>query len=198
MNTTRRASLVALPAALLLALSGCALTEAPDTRVELEGTAACAQGHTWSVNLEDLSAQLMGQMQTNGIAATAIVPAGTQTIEWTERGNVRITSDYTLTITATFPAEGQTTTVVETHSGVTTGQAFVNGSIAIPRDWDTEEAVVSATADIDGAPQEAVPEGFTVPASIIDDQLGLELACDGTTMTVHPRGEKLTQTWTRS
>lgn len=188
----QRAAAVALPVTLLFALSGCSLLTAPGP-APLTGTAACALGHTWTADLEDLSAQVLAQLQQSGVPATEVTATGELVLDWSVEGHVVLKNDYVLTIKAT-PAADQTLTVVQTHSGSATGAAYVNGEVAIPRKWDGSKVTVEAVADNNGTAVDPVP--FGIPETSFDDAVGLELTCNGGELTTHPRGGKITQKWT--
>lgn len=193
--TTRRVSLIALPAALMLGLGGCSLLEATVPDEPLTGVAACALGHSWSVDLDGLATQVLAELGANGVAATGVVAAGSHTLDWSVTSDVELSSDYSMTITVPA-ADGQVLTVVQSANGVVTGKAYISGTVAIPRDWDSSGLEVSTVADIGGVAQETVP--IIVPKIAFDDGVGLELTCDAETMTIHPRGGVITQTWTRT
>lgn len=188
----KRATAVALPAVLLFALSGCSLLTAPGP-APLTGTAACALGHTWKADLEDLSAQVLTILKQSGVPATEVTADGTLSLDWSVEGHVKLTEDYVLTI-KTAPAADQVLTVVQTHSGAATGAAYVNGEVAIPRNWDTSAASVEVVADNNGTAVDDI--GFTIPETTFDDSVGLELTCGSGALTTHPRGTGITQKWT--
>jgi hypothetical protein len=182
----RRYSAAALAVALAGGLTGCSVLES-STDAPLTGIAACALGHTWQADLDDLAAQVLTQLQDAGVAAT-----GSQSLEWGTDSHVALTEDYVLTIT-TAPASGQVLTIVETHSGTATGAAYINGEVAIPRKWDGTSVSVETVADNNGAPVEEIT--ISIPATSFDDAVGLELTCNGGEMTIHPRGSSITQKW---
>jgi hypothetical protein len=188
----QRAIVIALPAALLFGLSGCSLLVAPGPE-PLTGTAACALGHTWNANLEDLAAQVLTNLQQSGVAATEATITGELKLDWTVEGHVALTNDYVVTVKA-VPVADHTITVVETHAGTATGAAYINGEVAIPRKWDASDVTVAVVADDNGVPVDPAP--FAIPETSFDDSVGLELTCNGGEMTTHPRGGKLTQKWT--
>jgi hypothetical protein len=169
---------VALPVALVTGLSGCSVLQSP-ADAPLTGLAACALGHTWQADLDDLAAQVLTELQNDGIAVTA-------------NSQVVLTTDYVLTITTT-PATGQVLTIVETHSGTATGAAYINGEVAIPRTWDGTSVSVETVADNNGTPVDEIT--ISIPATSFDDAVGLELTCNGGEMTIHPRGGSITQKW---
>jgi hypothetical protein len=197
MFTARRATAVALPALLVFALSGCSLLVAADSGSTPTGIAACALGHTWSLDTKNLSAQVLTDLQKRGIPATTVTADGKQTLDWSIRGDVTIDSDYTLTVNVA-PAADQLTVATQTHKGKATGQAYVNAEVAIPRNWKSSTFKVDTKFVVNGAaPAADAPAPFTIVTTDFDDSVGLELTCDANTMTTHPRGGGITQTWTR-
>lgn len=194
MFTARRATAIALPAVLLFSLGGCALVDPSGDGDVLTGTAACALGHTWELNIDDLAEQVKADLAGNGIAAETAA-SGSQTLEWSVEGHVDITSDYTITVT--IAGVEQVYTVEQKNSGTITGAAYINGEVAIPRKWDDADYTSETTADLSGTPVEVADLSFTVPRTDFDDSVGLELTCNGKELTIHPRGSAITQTWTR-
>jgi len=193
MFNRQRIVAVALPALVMLTLSGCSLLSAPGP-APLTGTAACAQGHTWTASLEDLSTQVSDSLKASGVPVSAVTTTGELTLDWNVQGHVVLKGDYVITVTAA-PAADQLITLVETHTGSATGAAYVNGEVAIPRKWDASQVQVETTANNNGAALDPLP--FTVPNTTFDDSVGLELTCSGSDLTTHPRGGGITQTWTR-
>jgi len=195
MFIARRTALFALPVLVVVGLSGCSLLQPQGTGVALTGSAACAQGHTWSLDTKDLAAQVLADLTKRKVAATKVDSSGTQTMDWATTGEMTITSNYTLTVTAT-PAAGQTLVATDVHSGTATGKAYVNSDVAIPRNWNAKSFSVATTFTLN---DKAVPDPapFTIATTDFDDTVGIELTCSGTTMTTHPRGSVITQKWTR-
>lgn len=184
---------VAGSSALVFGLSGCALVSSPGPE-PLTGLAACAYGHEWQLNLDDLSQKVLEWLQAEQVPATEVVTTGTQSLDWGPTGRVTVTSDFEVRITAPVAAD-QTITIVQTHTGTATGAAYINGEVAIPRKWDDADVEVETVADNNGTVLETVP--WTLPTVGIDDRVGLEITCDASTMTIHPRGNTIVQTWTR-
>ncbi len=193
MFSTQRAVSVALSAAIVVGLGGCSLIEPQGTGVQLSGLAACAQGNTWNLDMTKLSEAVKANIAAQGFGVE-VATAGGQTMVWDINGAVEIDSDYTLTITSA-PAENQVQTVTTTHIGKATGASYIDENIAIPRDWDASGTVIKTVGDIDGTPIDPIP--FTVLNADLDDSVGVELTCDGSTLTTHPRGSSIIQTWTK-
>lgn len=195
MVSIRRAGILVLPAALLLGLSGCALLQPAGSDEQPTALQQCAIGHTWSLDVDKLAEQVLGVLTENGVAAPTVTGSGSQSFQWQLDGAVSVETDYKLAITAT-PAADQAITVTETHKGTATGEMFINAEVAIPRNWDSTGHKVEATGELNGAAIEELP--FVLPVTDFDDAVGIELTCDGDTLTTHPRGGAVTQTWTKA
>lgn len=191
----RVASALVLTAALMPGLTACSALTSTEGEQPLSGLALCALGHTWTTDLTDAATQVKASLTGDQVPVTNVTSTGTQTLEWSIEGHVVLTPDYTLTIT-TAPAEGEVVTVKQTHSGKATGAVYINGEVAIPRKWDGTGVNVDVVADNNGTVLENPP--FDIPDTSFDDSVGLELTCNGDTLTIHPRGSDVTQTWKRS
>ncbi len=192
MTTARIVSSFLAPLAIVTGLSGCALIEPAVTKDPPTALETCAMGKTWTLDLAALEEQLTTAFTAEGVVVTAVDAQGSQTLEWSEAGDVVLTTDYTVTITSA-PAADQVVTVVQKHSGTSTGKAYINGDVAIPRRWDSTGFSVDVTATNNGTALEEPP--FAVPTTDIDDSVGLELTCDASALTVHPRGADVTLTF---
>lgn len=192
MFTARRVMSAAAAATVVAAsLAGCSLVEvAPPA--PLSGLAACALGSTWNLDTAKLAQDVQAELGTRGITAT-VAADGSQTLDWDLESHIVLTADYTLTIT---DGEGETQRVVtDKHSGTSTGIAYINGEVAIPRNWDAKDLVVTTTATQAGAPLEAVP--YTLVRTDIDDSVGVQLTCDGSALTTQQRGSDLILSWSK-
>lgn len=192
MSYRQRATALALPVLLAVALSGCSLVTPPGPPAPT-GTAACALGRTWKADLAALSTQISDTLKRSGIAVTEVSTTGSITFDWNVAGRVVLGNNYVLTI-KTAPAADQVLTVVQTVSGEETGAAYINGEVAIPRNWDKSAVTSAVVANNNGTPVDPVP--FTLPQVTFDDSVGLELTCAGSALTTHPRGGQITQSWT--
>lgn len=190
----RRSALLALPAATLLSLGGCALVEPQTSEAPPSPLAQCALGNQWQLDLDDLSAQVLALLQADGIAATEVTAAGAQHLDWTEQGHVTLDVDFTIAATAPGP-EGQVFVVTDTYEGVVTGRAYISGDVAIPRKWDASDLDLDTVATLGDVEQEAPP--FRLPSTVIDDEVGLVTTCEGDALSVQPRGGDLVQHWSR-
>ena len=196
MFIARRAALVAVPLLISFGLGGCSLLQPQGTGLVLTGAAACAQGHTWTVDTKDVATQVFADLVKRKVAATKVDNTGTQTMQWATTGEVTVTNDYTLTVTTT-PAAGQTLVATRVHKGTATGKAYVDSDVAIPRNWNATAASVTTKFALNGAEVPA-PAPFAIAATDLDDSVGIEITCSGTAMTTHARGSVITQKWTRS
>lgn len=191
MFSTQRTTSVVLSAAIVFGLGGCSLIEPQGTEVPLTGIAACAQGHTWNLDMAKLAEDVKANIAAQG-AGVDVATSGTQTMMWDTDGAVVIDSAYTLTMTS-VPAEGQLQTVTTTHTGTATGASYIDENVAIPRDWDATGTIVKTVGDLNGAPLDPVP--YSVLNADLDDSVGVELTCDGNALTTHPRGGGVVQAW---
>ncbi|HWR85364.1 MAG TPA: hypothetical protein VN200_05155 [Rhodoglobus sp.] len=191
MFSTSRTAALAASAAMLTALSGCALVTPVSNEDPPSPVAQCVQGHTWSLDTADLGAQLLAEVQRDHPEVTGLEVSGAKTIEWTADDSVTMESDLSIRITA--PAGDQELVITQTQTGTGSGKAYVDADVAIPRRWKNE-IEVQTVAEQGGAPLEAAPWG--PPRSDFDDTTGWVLTCDGAAMTLQPRGTDLVQKWT--
>lgn len=193
MFSTQRATSVVLSAAIVVGLGGCSLIEPQGTVVPLTGLAACAQGNTWNLDMTKLAEAVKADIAAQGVEVD-VATSGKQSMTWEINGDVVIDSAYTLTMTS-VPAPDQVQTVTTTHTGPATGASYIDDNVAIPRDWDGTGTVIKTVGDINGEPLDPVP--YTVLNADLDDSVGVELTCDGDTLTTHPRDGSITQTWSK-
>ena len=187
--TARRTTGAAAAILVAASLAGCSLVQtAPPA--ELTGIAKCALGSTWKLDTATLAADIAAELATRSITAT-VTSEGGQTLEWGLDSRMALDTDYTMTITS-GPAD-QVTVVTDKHSGESGGIAYINSEVAIPRDWKDSDLEHTTTATVAGATPEALP--YKLVNTDIDDSVGVELTCDGGTMTTHQRGSDLTLTW---
>lgn len=194
MDRARRLAAVAVPALLIAGLGGCSLIDPGSTQEPLSGIAACALGNTWNLDTAALAEQVGADLARQSVAVIEITAAGSQTLDWQVDGDIVMDSDYTVSIT-TAPAADQAITVTDTHRGRAEGVAYINAEVAIPRDWDSTGVSVETVGQLNGAPLEAIP--FRVANVDLDDSVGIELTCDGSTLTTHARGGDITLRWTK-
>ena len=189
--TARRATGAAAAILVVAGLAGCSLVQtAPPA--ELTGIAKCALGNTWKLDTAKLAEAIAAELATRSITAT-VTSEGSQTLTWGADSRMALDTDYTMTITS--GAADQVTVVTDKHSGESGGIAYINSEVAIPRDWDASGLNVKTTATLNGAELETLP--YTLVQTDIDDSVGVELTCDGGSLTTHQRGSDLTLTWTK-
>lgn len=194
MHRARRLAAVTVPALLIAGLGGCSLIDPGSTQEPLSGIAACALGNTWNLDTAALAEQVGADLARQSVAVTEITATGSQTLDWQVDGDIVMDSDYTVSIT-TAPAADQAITVTDTHRGRAEGVAYINAEVAIPRDWDSTGVSIETVGQLNGEPLEAIP--FRVANVDLDDSVGIELTCDGSTLTTHARGGDVTLRWTK-
>ena len=189
--SARRSTAGALAVLAAVGLAGCSLVEVPPP-APLTGIAKCALGNTWSLDTAALAASVQAELATRAINATAAID-GSQSLIWGLDSHIVLDTDYTLTLTS--GADATLTVVTDKHTGKATGIAYINAEVAIPRDWDASGLNVTTEATVAGVAAETLP--YTLVQTDIDDSVGVELTCDGGTMTTHQRGSDITLTWTK-
>lgn len=195
MNHSRRVAAIVAPALLLVSLSGCSLLSSNDAE-PVTGVPACIPGHTWSTDLKDLDVQLGTYLTKHGYPTATVVSTGSQTLEWPDSDKVKLTTDYT-TVVSVPNADGTVVThVTEVHKGPASGIIYLNGPIAVPRDWDDSSFKLTATADVNGTASETLP--FEIPKTVLNDEVALDMTCDGKTMTSLAHGALVTIKWDRT
>lgn len=198
MFTARRAAIVALPALLVFGLTGCSLLQAQDADDTPTGIAACVLGHKWTADTKGFADQLLAVYKKTTLPVSSVTSDGTQTLDWGIKGDVTVVSDYTVVVTVA-PAADQSTVATQTHKGTATGKAYINAEVAIPRNWNDKDFTIDTKFVINGAEKaQKDPDPFTITPTDFDDSVGLELTCDGGTLTTHARGSAITQSWKRS
>lgn len=176
-------------------LSGCSLVQSGG-QPTLSGIAACATGTSWNLDTAALASQIKADLVKQGLpdATSTVTVDGSQTMTWNTDGTVEMTTDYVVKVTAT-PAADNVTVVTSSHSGRSTGVAFISAEVAIPRKWDNTGLAIETAATLNGAVLEAVP--IALPVTDLDDAVGIEITCSNNALTTHPRGKTITQTWAR-
>lgn len=195
MTTARRMIAFVLPTALLASLSGCALIEPAVSQDPPSAMETCALGSVWALDLTLLEEQVTAALTGDRVKVTAVDAQGSQSLDWSSKSDLVITTDYTVTVTVEPKAE-QIIAITEVHRGSARGKAYINGDVAIPRDWEGGDFTLEDTATNNGEAMETVP--YAMPRLVIDDSVGLEMTCTDGTMTIHPRGSDVTLTYTKS
>lgn len=186
---------IGLPALLIVTLSGCfpggsggSASPGP------AGLAGCVQGHTWHLDVEDAASQLATHFQGTGLSVTSVTGTGEQTMKWDADGATDIetnnlTYDIAIAQSASINLE-----LKQVHNGPATGTFTIEGTTAVPSDWDASAYTVTTQSTINGV---------AGPAGAIDlpnDELGgveLSLTCSGTTLTTLANDGIITWKWTR-
>lgn len=187
----RRTAVIAGALAMVVGLSGCSLLETDGGAEPLTGVAACALGNTWQLDMADMATKVKDDLQKDGLTSEVTLD-GSQTLDWDLKGHVVLTSDFVMTVVVPVTADF-TVTINRTQTGTVDGTAYISSEVAIPRKWDESNLTVDTVIN-DGAIEESP---WPLPTVGFDDSVGLELTCDGDTLTIHPRGERSTQVWTK-
>lgn len=181
-----------LPVAVLASLSGCTPPGGSGTPTP-SGLAGCVTGHTWNLDVDDTAAQLLAHFQDLGLPATATTGTGTQTMKWDADGAIDIETEVSYEITINEAAD-HTLVLTQTHSGPATGTFQIEGTQAIPSNWDASDYHVTTTTTVNGTPS------GTSPIELPDSELGgveLALTCSGTTLTTLANDGFINFKWTR-
>jgi hypothetical protein len=189
--TARRAAVAAATILVGVGLTGCSLVEVAQP-APLSGIAACSLGNTWSLDTAKLAEAVQAELLARGLTVAATAD-GSQTLTWGLDSKLVLDTDYTITL-ASGPDDAKTV-ITDKHSGKSTGTAYINAEVAIPRGWDGTGLKVTTTGTLNDVAVEALP--YTLVKTDIDDSVGIELTCDGNTLTTHQRGSDLTLTWTK-
>ncbi|MEO8094750.1 MAG: hypothetical protein ABI632_07440 [Pseudolysinimonas sp.] len=186
---------LALPVLVVATLSGCfpggsggSATPAP------AGLAGCVQGHTWTLDVDDAASQLGAHFQTVGLSVTSVTGTGEQTMKWDADGAIDIeTTNLTYDIEISQSAS-TTIGLKQVHNGPATGTFTIEGTKAVPSDWDASAYTVTTESTVNGV---AGPAGAI---NLPNDELGgveLALTCSGTTLTTLANDGIITWKWTR-
>jgi hypothetical protein len=158
MAARRTSTLLLAPFVALLALTGCATAyptapgpASPDSpgsaavpRSEHTApmtAAACLTGKDWALDVDDLAAQLVTEMQGRGLPVLAASGSGTQLLRFAEGGPAEYTTDLTLEITME-PSDGLTSTMRLHQSGTAHGDwSLTSGERIEFSDWESAVAL---------------------------------------------------------
>ena len=192
--TTRLISALAIPAALLLALTACASggagsgdggTGGGSSGGGTDGSGGSATGigcltdRTWSLDLDDLVAQLAEQMGET-IAVTEASASGSQSVVFASDGSAVATIDSTFVLGV--DGDGLILTVTQTHSGAPNGNwsEAAEGTLAFD-EWDESGYTITNQIAMDGT---EVSMPLEMPSS----------SWGGSTMSYECSGSSLTTT----
>ena len=208
MKTTAPAITVLFSALAVVALTGCAtgstttgtVTEGgggdgTDTPGATGGVSECAAGHVWSADVDDMADQLLEYMSgASGLAVQSVTAEGSQLMTWNTDNTVVMDTDYVFTVLADLD-DGLVMTMVQSHTGPSTGTLTLDGSSAVPGSWDNSGYTINTTVDINGV---STDMGVDLPAEGIDEGTTLEITCSGSTMTTVAEGGLFSQSWSRT
>lgn len=205
----RHFAFLAVPAALAIALTGCSAGSSGDSGSGpgsgaggLGGgagsaLASCVQGHTWKLDVQDIAAQLLTQLQSTagGNTFQSATGEGSQTMTWGTDGHVQIDTNYTFTMKATL-SPGLVMTIKQTHSGPAKGTETITDGVAKATNWDNGGYSVGNVVDINGQTSSTGP--VAIPTSDFGG-VDLALTCSGNQMTTKAEapGVVVTQKWNR-
>jgi hypothetical protein len=211
MKATTRSAVLLIPALALIALTGCVpgiggvgVDDVSDSD-GTDGTGAsdsaggaigdCASGHVWSVDVDDMADQLFAFMTSSGgLAVQSVTAEGTQFLTWNADNSVSMDTAYEFTVIANLD-DGLVMTMVQSHTGTSTGSLTLDGSTATPTNWDNSGYVINTTVDISGA---SVEMDFDLPATGIEDGANVQITCEGDALTTVADGGGFHQNWTRT
>jgi hypothetical protein len=176
---------------MVFALGGCSLSAFGGNDEVLTGAAACALDHTWALDLEDYSAQLLLELQDDNARITAVSAAGEQSLVWGLDGFATLTTDYTVSITENV-SEGVVKAIEQVRSGKSTGLLTVHGTTAVPSEWEEDYTV---TTTVDGVAPEVEP---AIHDPLIDDSVAIEITCDGGALSTHAHQDNMIMKWIRT
>jgi hypothetical protein len=131
---------------------------------------------------------------SGGMAVQSVTAEGSQTMTWNSDNTVAMDTAYEFTVIANLD-DGLVMTMVQSHTGPSTGSLTLDGSTATPTDWDNSGYVINTIVDIGGT---SVDMDFDVPATGIEDGANVQITCDGTAMTTVAEGGEFHQNWTRT
>lgn len=202
---------LAASAILLLLLAGCSApvdesdtvlpgggTGATDgaTEEELEGsgTTACIS-RTWALDIPDSAAQLGDFMSTNGgINVTQSEGSGVQLITFDEGGTASMTNDVSYVVTVVD--EELTFTMVQTHSGDTSGEwewtDADEDTITFPA-WENGEYTIQTQMLVNGT---ATENESTLPSETLGSGSLMTVECSGDSLTTKVSESPFTHHWT--
>lgn len=198
------ASSLLLPAALLLALTGCTppggTTPEADPGSGGEGGSGgqpteCVSGD-WTADLVDLAAQMLAQLSSSGTPITLVEASGTQDLSIDQAGFLGFANDMTFVTTADL-GDGLVMTVTQTHTGAVGADwawdGDVEGNVMTFDNFNDSEYTVETTVEINGT---ASDTPFPTP-DIAAGNVPLTVTCTGDVMTTKAEASPFTTTWHR-
>lgn len=196
LNRTRSLSALAIPAALLFALTACATpgagsgdggsgggTDGAGGGSDSSGSATgigCLTDRTWSLDLNDLVSQLGEQMAGSGMPLVEASASGSQTFEFSSDGTAATAINSTFVLTV--DSNGLPLTITQTHSGAPGGAWSEAGEGTLSFDaWDDSSYTIDNQISMDGTVVD-------MPIELPSNSWG------GSTMTYECSGSSLTTT----
>jgi hypothetical protein len=194
---------ISFPVLLVLALAGCTGggdgatgTDASTGDSEGSGSTACLIGKVWTLDVEDMAAQLAANLDSHGLNVSESHGEGTQTFTFDEDGKARSSVDLSYAITVT--TDSTVMALTQTHRGDTGGEwAWLaeesgDSNVITFSNWDSSAYSVSNHIEVNGTASDA-------PISIPDASLGgtnMTVVCSGSTLSTKVEVSPFTQHWT--
>ncbi|CAN5254844.1 hypothetical protein BH11ACT4_BH11ACT4_21190 [soil metagenome] len=195
MFSTRTTVAIALPAALIVALTACA--GGGGTGSGGSGGSAsptqCLTGKTWSLDVTDAATQLGSQLSSSGLNVISSQGSGDETFAFDADGSVSLAVHLTYTISVAL-SSGHTLTIVQTHTGNPAGEwAFGDPGVVTFNGWNNDGYSIQNTVQIDGT---ASDTPVTVPSDTFGDSTPMTITCTATDLTTHIDPSPFTNHWT--
>ena len=201
MTARRTAALLAAPLVTLLAIAGCSAADpgspgspgapAPGGDAPASDT-GCLIDTTWRLDVEDMAAQLLVEMQKTGMPVVAANGFGTQELQFAEEGLATNSVDVTFELILA-PADAPTSTTQLRQFGSAYGDwAWSAGSDRVEfSNWETD-VKLDMTIEIAGVVT-------TLPSTDLPltDSSGVDMSvsCSGDRLETQPDGSPFIQRW---
>lgn len=198
MTARRSTILLVAPILALFAVTGCATT-APGASEGSEPGAdtpasdtGCLIDKTWQLDVDDMAAQLLTQMQGTGMPVVAVSGFGTHELQLAEEGLATNAVDVTFELTVA-PADAPTSITQLRQFGSAYGDwAWVAASDRVEfSNWETD-VQLEMTIEIEGVVT-------TLPATDLPltDSSGSDMSvtCAGERLETRPEGSPFVQRW---
>lgn len=196
---------LAIPAALVLALTACATPGAGsgdggsggggDGAGGGDGSGSatgigCLTDRTWSLDLDDLVAQLGEQMAGSGMPLIEATASGSQTFEFASNGTAVAAINSTFVVSV--DGNGLPLTITQTHSGAPSGAWSEAGDGAVSFDeWDDSGYTIDNTISMDGT---VVDMPIELPSNSFGGST-MSYECSGSTLTTTVPENTFTYRW---
>jgi|SRR5690554_371337 len=190
-------------AAAFLLLSGCSTgvddTASPPPELPASETddgsgspTECLIDRTWVVDVDDLSGQVLAEMQALGSPATSVTGEGTMTIMFAEEGLVTTVVDVTLVMLLPID-DGPTMTITQRQYGSGYGSWFWDSGTpnrVVFEDW-VGDYEVDMTMAMEGV---AVESPIDLPTSAAGGT-DMTVTCEGRVLTTNADGSPFIHIW---